>query len=85
MLSFLQYREANLLLAEAEANTHSTHIEDLCIIDRKRGIAKALGGILHIKKQFGVSSSKQTIEPFKSSIKIFPANSSRSTNNIFPT
>ena len=60
MLSFLQYREANLLLAEAEANTHSTHIEDLCIIDRKRGIAKALGGILHIKKQFGVSSSKQT-------------------------
>ena len=60
MLSFLQYREANLLLAEAEANTHSTHIEDLCIIDKKRGIAKALGGILHIKKQFGVSSSKQT-------------------------
>lgn len=60
MLTFLEYKlfHYDYILNEAEdKNTHSTHIEDLCITHKKQGISKALGGILHIKKQFGVSKS----------------------------
>lgn len=62
MLSFIEYKQFHndLILEAAEANTHSTHIEDLCITNKKKGIAKALGGILFIKKQFGVSNSSKS-------------------------
>lgn len=61
MLTFLQYKQFHydIILEAADKNVHSTHIEDLCITDKKQGISKALGGILHIKKQFGVSKSNK--------------------------
>lgn len=62
MLNFLEYKNWNSdILEEAvERNTHSTHLEDLCITNKKRGVAQALAGLLYIKKQFGVSNSKSS-------------------------
>lgn len=55
MLSFLEYINFTNpeYLEEAEANTHSTHIEDLCITDKQRGVGKALSGFRYLCKQFG--------------------------------
>ena len=60
MLNFLEYKNWNTdILEEAvEKNTHSTHLEDLCITHKKKGVAQALGGLLYIKKEFGIRNSK---------------------------
>lgn len=60
MLSFLEYKNWNVLEEAVERNTHSTHLEDLCITNKKKGVAQALGGLLYVKKQFGTASSNKS-------------------------
>ena len=60
MLSFLEYKNWNILEEAVERNTHSTHLEDLCITNKKKGVAQALGGLLYVKKQFGTASSNKS-------------------------
>ena len=49
------------ILTEAEdKNTHSTHIEDLIFTKKKKGVEKALGGLLYIKKKIGSSKAQTT-------------------------
>lgn len=59
MLSFLEYKNWNILEEAVERNTHSTHLEDLCITNKKKGVAQALGGLLYLKKQFGVATAQK--------------------------
>ena len=60
MLSFLEYKNWNILEEAVERNTTSTHLEDLCITNKKKGVAQALGGLLYVKKQFGTASSNKS-------------------------
>lgn len=60
MISFKEYLDMHAELNEdTNANTHSTHIEDLVFKEGVKGINKALGGLISVAKQFGKTSSSQ--------------------------
>lgn len=56
MLTFNEWKNYDMMLEAETVFKHSTHIEDLIFTNGRKGLSRALGGLLHVRKVIGKSN-----------------------------